>query len=473
MSLPNHPTNRLSAGLPCRRRPKTAPRLMASVVVVLATGSALPARAQNLQQLYEAARGYDATLLSARALLDSAQYRVAQARGLKLPVVGVQLSAGRSLTNTPDQSVLSTAANQANAALSGSQPIYNRVNDVTIAQAGKSLEVTRADFDVADQDLILRVARAYFDVLAAKDTLTTAQSSLTAISEQVASAKRNFEVGSATITDTREAQARFDLARATLIQAENGLVNNRIALDTLVGRSNVEPRPLAVPVVLPTLSPPAVDDWVARAESEHPLVRRALLVLDIARLETDKAKAGRLPTAALTASYGRGYQAGNGSYQASGVPDGVAYTQRGATTSATVGVSVNIPVFSGFQVQNRIRETLVLEDQSLADLNAQRRSVAQATRTAFYGLRSGAAQVNALQAAESSSLLALQATELGYKVGVRVNIDVLNAQAQLYNTQAQLARARYDVVLAGLRLRQASGRVTADDVAALNALLER
>lgn len=473
MRLPNHRSTRRHADL-LRLSPPKRPRLLvAGAVIAFAASLASTARAQSLQQLYEAARGYDAGLLSARALLDSAQYRVAQARGLNLPVVGLQLSAGRSLSSTPDQSVLSTATNQGNVALSGSQPIYNRVNDVNLSQVEKSLEISRTNFDIADQDLVLRVAQAYFDVLAAKDTLATAQSSLTAISEQVASAKRNFEVGTATITDTREAQARFDLARATLIQAENDLVNKRIALDTLVGRSNVEPKPLAVPVVLPTLSPPAVDDWVARAESEHPLVRRALLSLDVARLETDKAKAGHLPTAALTASYGRGYQSTYGNFQASGLPDGLGYAQRGSVNSATIGITVNIPIFSGFQVQNRIRETLLLEDQSIADLNAQRRSVAQATRTAFYGLRSGAAQVSALQAAESSSLLSLQATQLGYKVGVRVNIDVLNAQAQLYTTQAQLARARYDVVLADLRLRQASGRVTADDVAAVNALLER
>lgn len=440
-----------------------------AATLVVATG---PARAQSLQDLYEAARGYDASFLSARALLESGRYRVAQARGLKLPNVGVQLSAGRALTNTPDQTTLSTATNQAAASLNGSQTLYNRVDDVTLAQAGKSLDISRRNFDLADQDLILRVAQAYFDVLAAKDTLTTAQGSLTAIAEQVAFAKRNFEVGTATITDTREAQARFDLARATLIRAENDLLNNRIALDTLVGRSNVEPHPLAVPVLLPGLSPPAIDDWVARADAEHPLVQRARLTLDIARLETEKAKAGHLPTAALTASYGRGYQSSYGNFQATGVPDGLAYGQRGSTTSASIGVTVNIPIFAGFQVQNRVRETLKLEEQSQDDLNAQRRSVAQATRTAFYGLRSGAAQVNALEAAESSSLLALAATQLGYKVGVRVNIDVLNAQAQLYTTQAQLARARYDVVMADLRLRQAAGELTAGDIDRVNRLLQ-
>ncbi|HEY9063601.1 MAG TPA: TolC family protein, partial [Burkholderiaceae bacterium] len=123
-------------------------------------------------------------------------------------------------------------------------------------------------------------------------------------------------------------------------------------------------------------------------------------------------------------------------------------------------------------IQNRVRETLALEEKSSQDLEAARRGVTQATRTAFYVLQSGTAQVAALEAAESSSQLALEATQLGYKVGVRVNLDVLNAQAQLYQTQTQLAKARYDLVVANLRLRQASGRLTPDDVAGVNRLLK-
>jgi outer membrane protein len=136
-------------------------------------------------------------------------------------------------------------------------------------------------------------------------------------------------------------------------------------------------------------------------------------------------------------------------------------------------VQLTVPLYAGNSIQNRVKETLSLETKSEDDLAVARRGVEQATRTAFYGVRSGTAQVAALEAAESSSQLALDATQLGYKVGVRVNIDVLNAQAQLYSTQAQLAQARYNVVMAGLRLRQASGRLTAEDIAAVNQLLQR
>ncbi|HEY8711152.1 MAG TPA: TolC family protein, partial [Burkholderiaceae bacterium] len=150
----------------------------------------------------------------------------------------------------------------------------------------------------------------------------------------------------------------------------------------------------------------------------------------------------------------------------------VSFSSSSPTTNAGVALTLNVPLFAGYAIQNRVKETLALEDKSRNDLDAARRGVAQATRTAFYGVRSGAAQVAAFEAAESSSKLALEATELGFKVGVRVNIDVLNAQAQLYTTQTQLAKARYDVLMAGLKLRQAAGVLTGADVTALNSLLQ-
>ncbi|MEP7298967.1 MAG: TolC family outer membrane protein [Burkholderiales bacterium] len=439
-----------------------------ALIAVLTLG-AFSARAENLQELYQASLGYDATYLSARASLDAAQYRLDQVYALRRPSVGLTVNGGRSTSSTPDAPSTATAnGTQYGATVSGSQSLFNRANDKTIAQAEKALEVARADFASAEQDLIVRVSQAYFDVLAAQDTLATARSSMAAISEQVASAKRNFEVGTANITDTREAQARYDLARATEIVADNDLTNKRIALDQLVGRVSIQPKQLAVPVKLPPVVPAALEDWVARADAEHPLVRKARLGLEVAKLETEKAKAGHLPTVAVSASVGRGHTSASGDF----VPSG-SYSYSTPTTSTSVGVTLSMPLFAGYAIQNRVKETLALETKSEDDLAAARRGVEQGTRTAFYGVRSGTAQVGALEAAESSSQLALDATQLGYKVGVRVNIDVLNAQAQLFSTQAQLAQARYNVVMAGLRLRQASGRLTAEDLTAVNALLQR
>jgi outer membrane protein len=468
MPLPSHRFHSPRPGRP--GTPVLALRL--GLGLALGLGAATAARAQSLQELYEAARGYDATYLSARSSRDAAQYRLEQQYALRRPSVGLAVSGGRSLSRTPDAATQSASTTAFNATVSGSQSLFNRANDKTIAQGEKALEVSRADFETAEQDLILRVSQAYFDVLAAQDTLATARSSLTAISEQVASAKRNFEVGTATITDTREAQARYDLARATEILGENDLITKRILLDQLVGRVNVDPKQLAVPVKLPEVVPANVEDWVARADGEHPAVRRARLGLEVAKLETEKAQAGNLPTVAVSANVGRGHTSTYGDFVPTGSQNSLGYSSSSPGTSAGVALTLNLPLFAGYAIQNRVKETLVLEDKSQSDLDAARRSVAQGTRTLFYGVRSGSAQVAALEAAESSSQLALEATQLGFKVGVRVNLDVLNAQSQLFTTRTQLAKARYDVVMAGLRLRQASGRLMPEDVAAVNRLLQ-
>ena len=458
--------------LPLRRAAahwRLAPLALATA---LGLGFAPGARAQSLQELYEAARGYDASYLSARALLDSSKYRVDQVNALRLPSVGLGVSGSRSTSDTPASNTQNSTTNAIGATLSGRQSLFNRANGVTISQAQKSLEVSAADFAAAEQDLIVRVAQAYFDVLAAQDTLATTRTSKAAISEQLASAKRNFEVGTATITDTREAQARFDLGTAQEIVAANDLQTRRIALDQLVGRSNVTPNQLAVPVALPATAPANIDEWVSRADEEHPLVRKARLGFDVARLETEKAKAGHLPTVDLTASYTRGHASTRGDARAlNGSAQG--FDISGANNGSAIAVTMNVPLFAGYAIQNRVKETVVLEDKARNDLEAARRGVSQGTRQAYLGVESGKAQVKALEAAESSSQLALEATQLGYRVGVRVNLDVLNAQTQLFQTRRDLAKARYDVLVGSLKLRQASGRLKPEDVAALNQLLAK
>jgi outer membrane protein len=423
--------------------------------------AALPARAQSLQELYDAARAYDATYLAARALADSAQFKAEQAKALGRPSLALGSVVSRAETDPPSTSRKNT--NTLQAGLNGEQWLFNRANAATMSQAEKSLAVSQADLVTAEQDLIVRLAQAYFDVLASQDALTTAQANKKAISEQLASARRNFEVGTATITDTREAQARFDLATAQEIAAENDLRTKRIALDQLVGRSNVQPKPLATPVALPATQPRVVDEWVALVE-QAPVVRRALLNYDIAQIENDKARAGHLPTVKLEGSLGSNRATGS-------FPE--LQRNEGTTSSASVGVRLAMPLYSGGAVDNRVKETVALQEQARNTLEAARRGTAQSTRQAFFGVESGQAQVKALEAAEASSKLALEATQLGYRVGVRVNLDVLNAQTQLFTTQRDLSKARYDVVVNGLRLRQAAGSLRPADVSAVDALIAK
>lgn len=431
-----------------------------ALACALAVAAAAPVHAESLSEVYEIARGYDATYLAARASADSAQYRLAQARAGLRPRLGLTAD----YTRAESESLQDSESRGPSARVQGSQPLFNRTTNVSIEQAERSVDISMADLQTAEQELIVRVAQTYFDVLAAQDTLTTARAGKTAIAEQLASAKRNFEVGTATITDTREAQARFDLSTAQEIAAENDLRIKRLALDQLIGRAGVDPRPLALPVVLPPVLPVNVDDWVSESESA-PAVRKAQLGFDVAKLETEKARAGHLPTFDLNASYGRGRT------DLTTRTGPVSTNYNGGTMQSSVGVTMTLPIFSGFAVQNRVKETLALEEQSRNTLDATRRAVAQATRTAFFGVQSGEAQVKALEAAESSSQLAVESTQLGYKVGVRVNIDVLNAQTQLYQTRRDLAKARYDVIVNSLRLRQAAGRLQPAAIGAANQLL--
>jgi outer membrane protein len=448
--------------------PSPTPRRLQLPLRALAAALALSgawgaAQAESLGDLYTAARSYDATYLSARALADSAVFKAAQADALKLPSAALTGSANLAEVNN----VLGNNVNSRTGALAlqGRHALYNKTNDASFAQAQRALDVAKADLDSAEQDLIVRVAQAYFDVLAAQDVLTAAQAGKTFISEQLASAKRNFEVGTATITDTREAQARFDLATAKELVADNDLRTKRTVLDQLVGRNAVAPNGLALPVALPPVVPATADEWVASAEGRHPSIRKALLGQDIAKLETEKARAGKSPTVDLVGSLGSSYGGGTVITSVGG--------RAGTTTTGSVGVQLNLPLYTGGSVENRLKETLVLEQKARNDLDAARRGVALGTRSAFLGVQSLLGQVKALEAAESSTKLALEATQLGYKVGVRVNLDVLNAQSQLVDTQRDLAKARYDVLVNSLKLRLASGQLLAQDLNAIDALLKR
>jgi len=428
------------------------------LAAVLAVGGLHGAQAQSLLAVYDAAHAYDATYLAARALAQSAEYRAAQVEALGRPTLSATAGASTAQNDFPKIGSSDIAARQAT--LNGRYPLFNRANGAAIDQARRQLDSAFADLDSAEQDLIVRAAQTYFDVLAAQDTLGTTRANKAAITETLASAKRNFEVGTATITDTREAQARFDLATAQEIAADNDLLTKRIALDQLVGGTGLVPQPLRVPVVLPATVPANAEEWVNVADTQHPAVLRARVALDVAKLETTKAKAAALPTLDAVAGLGVSYSRG------------ITVALPGTTQSASLGVQMNWPLYTGGATQNRIKETLLLEDKTRNDLDAARRGVAQGTRVAYFGVQSGEAQVKALEAAEASSKLALEATQLGYKVGVRVNLDVLNAQTQLFQTQRDLAKARYDVLVGSLRLRQASGRLTPEDLAATNRLLQ-
>lgn len=325
-------------------------------------------------------------------------------------------------------------------------------------QGTEQVKSTEAAFQSARQDALLRVAEAYFKVLTEQDNLASVQAEKTAIGEQLEQAKRSFEVGSATVTDQQEAQARFDLAVAKEIAATNSLNIARNALVLLTNR----PLPArlagpAGPIALAPPNPSTAEPWVDQARVNSYAVLKAQAEATSARYEVTKKYAGHLPSLDLVAN--RTYSKETTS------PD---------TTSGSnyVGLSLTIPIFAGGLTLSQTREASALKAKADLDLQAARLNAEQAARTAYLNVMAGLSQVNALEAAEKSSKLALDSNKLGYEVGVRINIDVLNAQQQLYAAQRDLSKARYDTLLASLKLRASVGSLQTNDLDAVSRLLQ-
>jgi outer membrane protein len=435
----------------------------------------LDASAADLLQVYRQALTNDATFASARAQAQAGRERITQGRAGLLPTVAVtgeitrarsdqqgydgQLVPGLTGGLVPYTGAEYTTTNKTYM-VSLQQPLFRWDRWETYQQSKLQQAISEAQFAQAQQDLITRVAQAYFDVLAAQDTLESTRGQKAATTEQLASAKRNFEVGTQTITDTHEAQAAYDLVVAQEIAAVNDLENRKSALQAIIGTAPSQLATLRPGVTLAPPQPANVDQWVSAAENQNYAVAVAQLSLASAQRDISRNRAGHYPTLDLVAT--RQHREVSGQTQASGT-----------TTGNAIGVQYSVPIFSGFAVTSRVRESIALEDKARNDLEANRRQAALVARQSFLGVNSGMAQVKALEAAEVSNNSSLESNKLGYQVGVRINIDVLNAQRQLYQTRTQLARARYDTIVAGLRLKAAAGSLREEDLVPVNALLQQ
>lgn len=431
---------------------------MKRISVLVALALAQPVLAADLLQIYQDAKVQDATIASAKATYDAGQERVPQGRAGLLPFVNLTGNVTRvesEPTGLPSQSVTTRGYT-----LSLTQPLFRAQNWATYDQAKQQVLQSAAQFSAAQQDLILRVAQAYFDVLLAQDNVTVSQSQKTAISEQLAQAKRNFEVGTATITDTNEAQARFDQAIAQEIVDQNDLEIKHQALQQLINRLPDRLSPLKDQLALPLPKPNNIKDWVSAAEQNNQTLTTLRAGVEIAKQEVTKQKAGHLPTVDLVASYADNRNAITSGFGVSA-----------DLTTKQIGVQVTVPLYAGGATQSRIREALANQEKSTQDLEVNRRVVSQTTRTAFLGVTSGVSQVAALEQALKSAQVSLDSTKLGREVGVRTSLDVLNAEQQLTLAQRNLLQARYNVILNQLRLKAAAGQLTDGDVAEVNSLL--
>jgi outer membrane protein len=445
--------------------------LKRALVFVLgaAMGAVLPsAAAEDLLQIYRDALANDPTLASARANWLAIQEAVPQARAGLLPSVTLLANANRQnfyerLHTDPSLSVTENFPAY-NYTVSASQPLYRKQNLVALDQAKETIGQSDYVLASARQDLIVRVAQAYLDVLLARFNIELTESQKAAVSENLAQAKRNFEVGTATITDTNDAQAKYDQIVAQEISTQNDLDNKLAALRAIIGRAPKELKPFGGGFAPQLPTPNTLDAWIEAAVRDNPQVRIAQANYDIAVLEVDRQRAGHYPTVDLVASFNQGYQGGSSS---TSLTSAAAFDSR----LSVIGVQLNVPLYLGGLIDSRVRQAVANQERTRQDLETARRSAQLSAQTAFNGVTSGVAQVNAFEQAVKSAQVSYDSTKLGLEVGVRTNLDVLNQQQQVFQTRFNLAQSYYNFVINGLKLKQAVGTLSDPDVDELNRAL--
>jgi len=426
----------------------------------------VPARAADLLQIYRDALANDATYASARATRDAGLESLPQGLAPILPTVNATAFTQDNRNNISFRGAAPDSQRQGNSngfTVTLTQPLFNWQNIQAYKEAGFKAAQAEATFGQATQDLIVRVAQAYFDVLASQDSLAFIQGQKVAISEQLAQAKRNFEVGTATITDTHEAQARFDLATSQEIAAQSDLEIKKRTLQQIVGKFPERLEPLKPNIELNPPKPNSMEDWATAAASQGYPVRAQEATLEIAVREIERTRAGHLPTLNIVGSTGS---------SSSSISTSTSINNNASdATSSAISLQLAIPLYAGGNVSSLVRQAVANREKAQQDLEGARRTAALSARQSYVGVTNGMAQVKALEAALVSSRSALDSNRLGYEVGVRINIDVLNAQQQVFSTLRDLSRARYDTILNGLRLKSASGTLGEADVEEVNRLL--
>lgn len=429
------------------------PKLTASIL--LALGVHASAQATDLVEIYHAAQAQDAVFASARAAQQAGQEKLTQGRSLLLP--SVNLSANTTYNDVTAPAPLGARKyNSHGYAVSVVQPLFREQNWAIYQQSDLQVAISEAQFKMAEQDLVLRSAQTYFDVLIAQDTVQLTHAQKVAISQQLEQAKRNFEVGTATITDTHEAQARFDLIVAQEIAAENNLEIKKRTLQQLVNADIKDMNTLGAGFKLESPNPADLQKWVVDAQQGNYQIMMAQATEALAAQEVAKNRGGHLPTLDAVGSYSNS--------------TGCSFSC-GDTKSTSVGLQLNLPLFAGGATQSKWREATANHDKAKQDLENAHRNVELQTRQAYLGVVSGIAQVQALQQALKSSESLLEASKLGQEVGVRTSLDVLNAQQQMYSTRRDLYQAEYNYLLSHLRLKAAVGSLAEANLDQVNKAL--
>ncbi len=420
--------------------------------------------AEDILEIYTKAKQEDPLFGAAYQSLLAASEKLPQARAGLLPVLNLNANTsgqkGKSSFNYEaytNRNLHSWGVN-----LQATQPIFRVQNWAAYKQAGAQIRQAEADFLKARQELILRVAQAYFDVLIAKDGIEVYEAQIKAVEYQLEAAKKNYQAGITTITDIHEAKSRLDLASANLIASQTDFENKKAALEQIVGYQIESITPLKNEINIQQPLPANVKEWMNSASANSPSVMFYKASLDAASYEVTKNRAGHLPTLDLTASYGENYASGS---MAS--PTDLKSRYR----AGQVGLQLSLPIFTGGLTYSKIEEAQIGRKKAQLELESAKRNAASNAKQAFYGMKNGIAQIYALSSAVANSKSSVESNKIGYKIGVRINIDVLNAEQQLANTKRELTKAKYETLLYGLKLKASNGILSDNDIAEINEML--
>lgn len=455
-----------SATIQSSKNGAAARRMALTVAVCLGLLRAMSAAAQPLSEMLRQALASDPAIAAAQAQVRAAQERVAQARAGFGPTAAITGSVTESrYREAPDFELRNFRSVQG--VFQVTQPLFRGSLLPSLEAAQAQLLQAQAALAQAQTESAQRLVEAAFDVLKARDTLAHAQAQRASADEQSRSAKRSFELGTAAVTDWREAQAHADAVAAQVLAAQAELGLRQQVLAELAGQSQTLPDGATSWMTrsldgqhLPDLPPGAVLQWLADASTLSPQIAQARQALEQAQAEVRKAAQGHAPT--LDATYAFTTSKDTGTVTS-------AFPRRGDTSA--VGLNLNIPLFASGATQSRVRETMALRDKAQADLDAARRSVSLAARQAFASTLAAIGQARGLEAAQVSQALALRANQRGYAIGMKVNAQVLEAQSKLFEARRDLSRARYDAWSGYIKLKALAGRLDAADVLALDGVM--
>jgi outer membrane protein len=426
--------------------------------LLTALSGSVSTHAASLPQLADDAFANDAKLASAEAAYRAGLEKEPEARAALLPHLSFTESTFRNTINVPGQP--SVGYSTVGSTLALNQSVFKWDDWQIYQQSRLSVIASGLAFASAKQDATLRVAQGYFDALTAKEGFLLAQEHQRSVAEQLAVTRRSFTLGAATVVDLDEGQAAADAAVADLAHAQSELATRYAALQKIVGHPVDALDPLNDDATSALSMPQPIENWVSDAETSGLDVRQQQIAVEIARREVSKVNAGFAPSISIV---------GNVSHGNAAFINGQTNFNTGANraTSGEMGIQISIPLFDGFSTMSTKREALALRDKADHDLEDARRSAALDAQQAYFGVRDGLAQVSALRTAQRSAETALRSNRKGFKVGVRINADVLNAEDKLFSTRRDLSKARYDTLMQFLHLKASVAQLDSTTLAQL------